>query len=71
VWLRINGEGQESAEEVRANHITNTLPRFTPGLEFKEALDRIKYTKAVSPETPLPLVGDIRQAPIPTDSQPD
>lgn len=45
-WLRINGEGQESAEEVRASHITNTLARFTPGPEFKEALDRIKYTKA-------------------------
>jgi len=55
-WLRINGEGQESAEDVRANHITNTLPRFTPGPEFKEALERIKYAKAssVSPDTTAP-----------------
>jgi predicted histone-like DNA-binding protein len=47
-WLRISGEGQESAEDVRPNHITNTLPRFTPGPEFKEVLDKIKYAKANS-----------------------
>jgi predicted histone-like DNA-binding protein len=50
-WLRINGEGQENAEDVRPTHVTNTLPRFTPGPEFKEALERIKYAKASSVET--------------------
>jgi predicted histone-like DNA-binding protein len=69
-WLRTNSEGQESPEDVRSNHITNTLPRFTPGPEFKEALERIKYVKASSPETPAPLSGDTREAPFPTESQP-
>lgn len=52
-WLRTNSEGQENAGDVRPSHITNTLPRFTPGPEFKQALDKIKYAKAssASPET--------------------
>jgi hypothetical protein len=55
VWLSISSEGQESAEEVRAQHITNAQPRFKPGPEFKEVMEKIKYAKANS-TAPAPVV---------------
>ena len=63
-WLRTNSEGQENPEDVRPNHITNTLPRFTPGPEFKEALERIKFSKAngVSHETIPPISTETTEA---------
>jgi predicted histone-like DNA-binding protein len=45
-WLRTETEGAETAEEVRANQITNVLVRFTPGKEFQQALDAITFEKA-------------------------
>ena len=45
-WLRIESEGSETADQVSAANITNILPRFTPGKEFQQALDAIKFEKA-------------------------
>jgi predicted histone-like DNA-binding protein len=45
-WLKINSEGVLTAEDVRASNITNILPRFNPGKEFKKVLDAIEFEKA-------------------------
>jgi predicted histone-like DNA-binding protein len=45
-WLRSEAEGADSTESVRGNQITNVLPRFNPGKEFKKALDAIEFEKA-------------------------
>ncbi len=45
-WLRIESEGANTEEEVRADRITNVLVQFKPGKEFKEALATIKFEKA-------------------------
>jgi predicted histone-like DNA-binding protein len=45
-WLKANADGVESAEEARASQITNLLPRFNPGKEFKKMLDTIEFEKA-------------------------
>lgn len=45
-WLRVESDGSATAEEVSAGNITNILPRFTPGKEFQQALDAIKFEKA-------------------------
>ena len=45
-WLRIESDGQETADDVRRESITNVLPRFTPGKRFQQALDVIEFEKA-------------------------
>jgi predicted histone-like DNA-binding protein len=44
-WLRSSSEGAEKPEDVRASQITNVLPRFNPGKDFKKALDGIEFKK--------------------------
>ncbi|MCA9927257.1 MAG: HU family DNA-binding protein [Anaerolineales bacterium] len=44
-WLRIKSEGSETAEEVSAQNILNTLPKFTPGKEFKQVLQTVEFRK--------------------------
>jgi predicted histone-like DNA-binding protein len=44
-WLRTETEGADTAEEVRANQITNVLVKFTPGKEFQQVLDTITFEK--------------------------
>ena len=45
-WLRIESDGQDAADGVRRETITNVLPRFTPGKRFQQALDAIEFEKA-------------------------
>jgi len=45
-WLKNNSEGADTAEAVTAAQITNLLPRFNPGKEFKKVLDAIEFEKA-------------------------
>jgi len=45
-WLKNNADGAETAEAVRADQISTLAPRFTPGKEFKKALDAIEFVKA-------------------------
>jgi predicted histone-like DNA-binding protein len=45
-WLRNEAEGADTADAVRANHITNVLPRFNAGKEFKKVLAAIEFEKA-------------------------
>ena len=44
-WLRTTSEGAATAEEVRADQISDVMPRFNPGKEFKRVLDLIKFNK--------------------------
>jgi predicted histone-like DNA-binding protein len=44
-WLRATADGTETADDVRASHITNVMPRFNPGKEFKRTLDTIVFNK--------------------------
>jgi nucleoid DNA-binding protein len=46
-WLRIEAEGAESEEEVRAERIKAVKPRFNPGKLFKKALATIDFIKGV------------------------
>lgn len=50
-WLKANSEGSDTAEAVRAGNITNLLPRFNPGKEFKKVLATVDFEKGavVSP----------------------
>jgi len=45
-WLRSSSEGADQAADVRASQITDVLPRFNPGKEFKKALNAIEFEKA-------------------------
>lgn len=45
-WLRISSEGCETAEEVNESKIKKVLPRFNPGMKFKEILKTLRFTKA-------------------------
>ena len=45
-WLRSGAEGADTAEAVRGTQITNVLPRFNPGKEFKKVLEAIEFEKA-------------------------
>ena len=49
-WLRTDTEGAETAEEVRASQVTNVLPRFNAGKEFKKVLDTIEFVKTSEPQ---------------------
>jgi hypothetical protein len=44
-WLRSTSDGAETAEAVRADQITNVMPRFNPGREFKRVIDAITFNK--------------------------
>jgi predicted histone-like DNA-binding protein len=44
-WLRSTSEGADTAEEVRGRQITNLLPRFNAGKEFKRALRTVEFEK--------------------------
>ena len=52
-WLKNNAEGTETADRVTAQNITNLLPRFNPGKEFKKALATVDFEKGVT-MTPTP-----------------
>ena len=45
-WLKNEADGAATAAEVRATQITNLLPRFNPGKEFKKVLHTVEYEKA-------------------------
>ena len=47
-WIRVETEGAENEEDVRASNIKNVLVRFTPGKEFQQVLDAIVFEKASS-----------------------
>ena len=51
-WLKSTSEGSDTAEAVRAGNITNLLPRFTPGKEFKKVLATVEYEKGALVSTP-------------------
>jgi len=44
-WLRNNAEGATEADQVSASQVTNVLPRFIPGKEFKKALAAVDFEK--------------------------
>ena len=44
--LRIRSTGADTAAEVTARNVTNTLVGFRPGKRFKDTLDHITYEKA-------------------------
>ena len=44
-WLRSTADGADTAEAVRADQITNVMPRFNPGKEFKRIIDAITFNK--------------------------
>lgn len=44
-WLRSNAEGAEEMDKVSASQVTNILPRFNPGKEFKKALTAVDFVK--------------------------
>ncbi len=51
-WLRIEAEGAETEEAVRADLITSIKPRFNPGKLYKKVLDGIDFIKGVRVQTP-------------------
>jgi len=51
-WLRIEAEGAESEDTVRADLIASVKPRFNPGKFFKKVLDGIDFIKGVRVQTP-------------------
>ena len=44
-WLRSSAEGSEEMDKVSASQVTNLLPRFMPGKEFKKALSGVDFEK--------------------------
>lgn len=50
-WLRIEAEGAETEDAVRADLITGVKPRFNPGKLFKKVLDGIDFIKGVRVQT--------------------
>lgn len=51
-WLRIEAEGAETEDAVRADLITGVKPRFNPGKLFKKVLDGIDFVKGARVQTP-------------------
>jgi predicted histone-like DNA-binding protein len=45
-WLKNSSEGEANADDVTAKNVTNLLPRFTPGKEFKKVLKNVEFKKA-------------------------
>jgi hypothetical protein len=46
--LWILSDGADTAEAVNASNISNILPRFVPGKEFKKTLNNTDFEKASS-----------------------
>ena len=44
-WMRIQSDGSDTLEEVKANNIKRVLPRFTPGKVFRRALNNTEFVK--------------------------
>lgn len=44
-WIKAKTEASETEEEVNSSKITRVLPRFTPGKEFKTALQTFDFEK--------------------------
>jgi predicted histone-like DNA-binding protein len=44
-WLRTKTEGAETAEDVTPDQISNVLPRFIPGTQFKWQLKKIRFNR--------------------------
>lgn len=44
-WLRSSSEGADEQDKVSASQVTNLLPRFNPGKEFKKALSGVEFEK--------------------------
>ena len=44
-WLRSNADGTEDMDKVNGSNVTNLLPRFNPGKEFKKALASVDFVK--------------------------
>lgn len=58
IWIRVESDGAETADEVRASQITNVLPRFSPGKLFKDVLNKIEFVKDLQqPPQPEPEEG--------------
>lgn len=43
--LSVNADGSDTPEAVTANNVKRLSVRFTPGKEFKYALERVQYEK--------------------------
>lgn len=43
--LSVNASGTDTAVAATANHIRRLSVRFSPGKEFKHALERVQYEK--------------------------
>lgn len=46
-WLKNNAVGSETSDKVTASNITNLLPRFNPGKEFKKVLATVEFEKGI------------------------
>lgn len=44
-WVKNSSEGSEIANDVSAKNITNLLPRFNPGKEFKKVMKTVDFEK--------------------------
>lgn len=44
-WLRSTSNGAETPEEVRGSQVTNLIPRFNAGKEFKRVLTTVQFEK--------------------------
>jgi predicted histone-like DNA-binding protein len=44
-WLRSTSAGVEEAASVRGDQITNLIPRFNPGKQFKRVLNSARFEK--------------------------
>ena len=44
-WLRSTSNGAETPEEVRGSQVTNLIPRFNAGKEFKRVLSAVQFEK--------------------------
>jgi predicted histone-like DNA-binding protein len=44
-WLRSTAEGVEEAAKVRGEQVTNLIPRFNPGKQFKRVLKSAQFKK--------------------------
>ena len=45
LWMRIQSEGSDTLEEVKANNIKRVTARFKPGKEFKQVLNNTQFVK--------------------------
>lgn len=44
-WVKNSSDGSETPDKVSAQNITNLLPRFNPGKEFKNVLKTVEFVK--------------------------